>query len=81
MLAPGRLDDGAEFDYGFGVTVERLSGGRTWCGHTGGWSGAAALAGRYVEAGVSVVVLSNDQQAPVVRIAQSLVADEARAVP
>jgi hypothetical protein len=34
-----------------------------------------------VEAEVSVVVLSNDQQAPVVRIAQSLVADELQAVP
>src|SRR5262249_54068187 len=81
LLAPGRLDDRAEFEDGGGGTVGRLSGGGTWCGHPGGWSGAAALAGRYVEAGVSVVVLSNDQQAPVVRIAQSLVADELQAVP
>jgi CubicO group peptidase (beta-lactamase class C family) len=81
MFAPGRLDDGSEFDYGCGVTVERLSDGRTWCGHTGGWAGASALAGRYVEDGVSVVVLSNDQHAPVVRIAQALVASHLRASP
>jgi D-alanyl-D-alanine carboxypeptidase len=80
MLAPGRLDDGSEFDYGCGLTVERLSDGRTWCGHTGGWVGAAALAGRYVQDGVTVVVLSNDQHAPVVRIAQALVAGRLRTV-
>ncbi len=74
-LSPGRLDDGTAFDYGCGLMVESLGDKGTWCGHTGGWFGAATYIGRFVEERLSVVVLANEQLAPVVRIAQQSLAD------
>lgn len=69
-LQPGTLDCGAKSAFGCGVMVEDLRDGRRWCGHDGAWSGAAAFLGRWLEECLSVVVLSNDERAPVTRIAQ-----------
>ncbi len=66
----GRLDNGVSFDYGCGMIVESLGDDGIWCGHTGSWHGASALCGRYMNDGLTVIVLSNDQLAPVVRIAE-----------
>ncbi|MEM9555414.1 MAG: serine hydrolase domain-containing protein [Acidobacteriota bacterium] len=72
-LSRGRLDDGTRFDYGCGFLLETLPDGGTWCGHTGGWHGTTTICGRFLDRGLTVMVLSNDQSAPVVRIAQRAV--------
>lgn len=66
----GRLDSGKPVGYGCGLVVESSETGDTWCGHTGGWYGTAAFLGFRKRDGLLTVLLSNDQTAPVVRIAK-----------
>jgi CubicO group peptidase (beta-lactamase class C family) len=66
----GLLDNGESLGYGCGLMVEPVDKGEIWCGHTGGWHGTATILGRYMAEGLTVAVLSNDQLAPVARIAE-----------
>ena len=54
----GALDDGTAHDYGFGWMIGKHLK-RTLLSHSGGWAGASTYIGRYVDDGVTVVVLSN----------------------
>jgi len=73
MQTPGQLDSGEHTDYGGGLQVETVRD-QLWLGHAGSWVGTTTILGYYPTAGVSVVVLSNEQAAPVERISQLLAA-------
>ena len=71
MQSPGRLDSGEYTQYGGGLQVEGLQNHR-WYGHAGSWVGTTAIMGYYPQVDISVIVLSNEQMAPVERITQVL---------
>jgi CubicO group peptidase (beta-lactamase class C family) len=54
----GKLDDGKSHAYGFGWGVGRADD-KLVIDHSGGWAGAATWIGRWVDEGLTVVVLSN----------------------
>lgn len=59
MLAPARLKDGAEIDYGLGVRGGYIGRSRAW-GHTGGGpDGSWASMAHYPAHGVTIAVLAN----------------------
>lgn len=55
----GTLDDGTEIGYGFGWAV-----GDGVVDHSGGWYGASTYVVRHIKRGLTVVVLSNDEDFP-----------------
>lgn len=72
-FAPGKLDSGAYIDsegsgYGYGWSID--GDGRV--SHSGSWMGTATYVARNHAAGVSVIVLSNDEGSDVERIAEEL---------
>jgi CubicO group peptidase (beta-lactamase class C family) len=73
LFEPAQLDDGTLLSYGRGFILESLHKGVRWIGHTGGWPGTATLVGCYLPSKVIVVVLSNDENARPVQIAQRLI--------
>lgn len=72
MFQRGSLDDGTTFDYGAGLIVEIDLESNMWIGHTGGWFGASAYVGHDCKSNTSTVIVSNEQLAPLTRIAQHL---------
>jgi CubicO group peptidase (beta-lactamase class C family) len=60
MLGRGRLDDGTELDYGFGIRLEQFRD-RPLVGHGGGWGGYRTYLGLYDGGRLAVVVLGNDR--------------------
>lgn len=60
----GTLDDGKEHGYGFGWGVDTHLKRRRLA-HAGGWAGASTYIGRYVDDGVTIVVLSNLESFPI----------------
>lgn len=70
MTTPTRPDGGSQADYGLGLQIEIAADGRKWLGHGGSWIHSTVLAGRYIDAQATIVVLSNELMAPVERIAQ-----------
>jgi CubicO group peptidase (beta-lactamase class C family) len=73
LFEPGQLDDGTTLGYGRGFIVESLADGQKWVGHTGGWLGTSTLVGCYLPSGTAITVLSNDEHARVVKIAQQVI--------
>jgi CubicO group peptidase (beta-lactamase class C family) len=59
---PVRLNNGGSFPYGFGWMLDRLRG-RPHVGHTGSWQGFRTSLQRFPEAGLTVIVLANLEQA------------------
>jgi hypothetical protein len=58
MYTPVRLADGTTKPYGFGWRLKTYQGGRVYY-HDGVWQGFTGDVTRYVDARVSVVILSN----------------------
>ncbi|HTA39065.1 MAG TPA: serine hydrolase domain-containing protein [Candidatus Acidoferrales bacterium] len=58
MYTPVRLANGKTKPYGFGWEIDSYKGGRVY-EHDGVWQGFTGVVARYVDAHVSVVVLSN----------------------
>jgi N-acyl-D-amino-acid deacylase len=77
IFSPATLKSGRKHPYGFGWQVDRVVG-RTVQRHGGSWQGFKAYIARYVEDGVTIVVLANLAQANPGRvvnaIAKSLIA-------
>ena len=67
----GRLDDGTAHRYGYGWGVGDFGGRRT-VQHSGGWFGASTYVVRFLDAGLTVVVLSNADKFPSARIGQRI---------
>lgn len=69
----GTLDDGSPVDigsgygYGFGWVIDRSDGRLVVC-HSGSWYGTATYVLRFVTEGVTVIVLSNDDNGRVIRL-------------
>jgi CubicO group peptidase (beta-lactamase class C family) len=72
MLTSGRLADGTEHGYAFGLRLETISG-RQAVSHSGGWAGFTADMLRFPEQGLTVFVLSNGT-APVGQLSRRLAA-------
>jgi CubicO group peptidase (beta-lactamase class C family) len=71
MWTAVRLNDGRTYPYGFGWHVDTRKNRRVvW--HGGGLPGFASYFGRYLDDGVSVIVLTNGDDADVVAIANGL---------
>ncbi|MBI9045555.1 MAG: serine hydrolase [Anaerolineaceae bacterium] len=60
MLTPGRLNNGKELDYAYGLT-KRLFAGEKVIGHSGGFGGYSAQFIQFPERKLSIVCLSNHQ--------------------
>ncbi len=71
MCTRGQTDDGTPFDYGCGIQLE---GGdaASWYGHGGSWVGTTTLAGCYSPENRIVIILSNEEMAPVERLSWQL---------
>jgi CubicO group peptidase (beta-lactamase class C family) len=67
-----RLNDGATYPYGFGLHVDTLPGGRRVAWHSGGLPGFASHYGRYLDEGVTVIVLTNGNDADPTAIGRGL---------
>jgi CubicO group peptidase (beta-lactamase class C family) len=63
MWAPTRLNDGQESQYGFGWSLARVRGHRL-IGHGGGRPGTATQISRFIDEGVTVIVLINGRGDP-----------------
>ena len=59
---PVRLNDGGSYPYGFGWMLEPIRG-RPHVGHTGAWQGFRTSLQRFPDAGLTVIVLANLEQA------------------
>ena len=59
MWTAVRLNDGSTHPYGFGLHTEALTGGRRVVWHTGGLPGFASYFGRFLDDGITVIVLTN----------------------
>lgn len=68
MWTPVMLNDGGTADYGFGWDVTEMRGHRV-VQHGGRWQGFRTHIARYVDSGLTVVVLTNLSQANPARIA------------
>jgi CubicO group peptidase (beta-lactamase class C family) len=68
MWTPVMLNDGSTADYGFGWDVTEMRGHRV-VQHGGRWQGFRTHIARYVDSGLTVVVLTNLSQANPARIA------------
>jgi CubicO group peptidase (beta-lactamase class C family) len=58
-FTPGALDDGTEHGYGFGWVISRDDDGRRCASHDGGWNGTSTSIARYLDDGLTVIVLWN----------------------
>lgn len=56
----GKLDNGRRHGYGFGWSNDTVDDHRS-VGHGGGWDGTSTYICRYLDADMTVVVLSNDE--------------------
>jgi CubicO group peptidase (beta-lactamase class C family) len=72
MWTPVRLNDGTTHPYGFGLHVATLPGGRRVAWHSGGLPGFASHYGRYLDDGVTVIVLTNGNDADPTAIGRGL---------
>jgi CubicO group peptidase (beta-lactamase class C family) len=79
---PVRLKSGATYPYGFGWFIGEQRGRRS-IGHTGSWQGFQAIIERYVDDGLTVIMLANHADADLTRITQRVagVAEPALALP
>jgi CubicO group peptidase (beta-lactamase class C family) len=68
MWTPVTLNDGSTADYGFGWDVTRMRGHRV-IQHGGRWQGFRTHIARYIDSGLTVIVLANLSQANSARIA------------
>jgi D-alanyl-D-alanine carboxypeptidase len=59
MWAAVRLNDGTRHPYGLGLHTETRAGGRRVVWHTGGLPGFASYFGRFLDDGVTVILLTN----------------------
>ncbi len=58
-VTSGKLDNGKATDYGFGWNVESEDHGHALAWHSGAWNGTATCFGRFIDSGVSIIVLIN----------------------
>ena len=65
-------NNGQAVDYGYGWDIESYGDNLLWVGHSGGWAGTATYISRCVDDDLSVVVLSNDENAPVATIGDKM---------
>jgi len=72
MWTPVRLADGTSYPYGFGwhLTSSKAGGRIAW--HGGGLPGFSSYFGRYLDAHVSVIMLTNGDDVDVVSVANGL---------
>lgn len=59
----GKLDNGVRLEYGFGWEVMPDDNYGKWVGHSGSWAGTAAYISRYLDQKLTIVLLSNDENA------------------
>ncbi len=71
MWTPVTLANGARFSYGFGWSVESTPHGRL-VEHDGEWQGFSTHFARYVDDGLSIMLLSNLCDAPVSELAREI---------
>jgi CubicO group peptidase (beta-lactamase class C family) len=71
MWTPVKLADGSTYAYGFGWSVELSARGRV-VEHDGEWQGFSSHIVRYVDEGLSVMVLANLCDAPVSELARAI---------
>lgn len=60
LFTGGKLDSGEEHGYGFGWNVTERDGHRL-ADHSGAWAGTSTYIGRYLDNGLTVIVLSNHE--------------------
>jgi CubicO group peptidase (beta-lactamase class C family) len=68
----GIVRESPAFKYGFGLHVDTLPGGRRVAWHSGGLPGFASYYGRYLGEGVTVIVLTNGNDADPTAIGRGL---------
>jgi CubicO group peptidase (beta-lactamase class C family) len=66
-FTPGKLDNGRSVNYGYGWAVSKNG-----VDHSGSWSGIATFITRNLDTGLTVVVLSNDNDFKPARIAEEI---------
>ncbi len=76
---PPRLLDGSTSHYGYGWFVDAQNGHRT-IGHGGAWQGFKSVMTRYVDDGLTVIVLANSANARTGKIADLVAGDYAPAL-
>ena len=81
MWTPVRLNDGSTYPYGFGWHAETAKDGRRLVWHGGGLPGFASYFGRFLDNGVSVIVLVNGDDVDVASVARGLAARYLRSRP
>jgi CubicO group peptidase (beta-lactamase class C family) len=74
MWTPVRLNDGTTYPYGYGWHAETI-GGRRVVWHGGGLPGYASYMGRFVDDGVTVIVLANGNDADLISIGHGVAAE------
>ena len=71
MWTPVQLTSGASYPYGFGWSIATSPHGRL-VEHDGEWQGFSTHFMRYLEHGLSIMVLSNLSNAPVSELSRAL---------
>ena len=71
MWSPVRLTNGAAYPYGFGWSIGSSPRGRV-VEHDGEWQGFSTHIARYLDDGLSVIVLANLAEAPASELARHL---------
>jgi CubicO group peptidase (beta-lactamase class C family) len=70
-FTPGKRDSGKGHGYGFGWVIYQVRG-RKLVWHNGQWAGFRSYLGRYVDDGLTIIVLSNNQSLGVEAIADRI---------
>lgn len=71
-FSPGKLDSGKKITYAFGWDTLRYPNGTFCVWHTGGWAGTATYIARWIDQDITVVVLSNDENADVGKLGDKI---------
>ena len=74
VYSPAKLANGSTFPYGFGWSLSTING-RRLIEHGGAWQGFKTAISRYVDDGVTVIVLANLAQADPAGLAHGIAAD------
>jgi CubicO group peptidase (beta-lactamase class C family) len=72
MWAPVRLNDGTTHPYGLGLHTGTVGGGRRVAWHSGGLPGFASYFGRFLDDGVTVILLTNGNDVDATAVGRGL---------
>jgi CubicO group peptidase (beta-lactamase class C family) len=71
VYSPARLTDGSHYPYGFGWDVESWHG-QPWYHHEGAWQGFQTFISRYLADDLTLIVLTNLEEAVPARVADGI---------